>query len=456
MEARRPAWFALGSPQALCFRFSGANFGPGISGLEARRPAWFALGSRKPFVFGFPGANLRPGISGLAARRPAWFALGSPQDLCFRFQARTSGRDSRPAGRHGRARLPQALCFRFPGANLRPSISEIWFSGRHGSRSTPHKPFVFGLGANSGGNFGARRPAKSSPLTLVFRPGEQILLIRAEMGQPAFSKARFAPPPRPLRLRFGSKIFTQNPRRRPGRGLLPLPANPLLRPGSKIQDSRTARAGRSQGTVCPSREPCSSVPGANSSHKFRATGRGRPPFSGGLGLLPVPTSLYSSVPGSKFFTQIPRRRPGPAAFPRRGLLPLPANLAAPFREQNLHTDSAPPPGAGRFPKARFAPLPANPCSSVRGAKNLHTDSAPPPGLAAFFWGAVCSPVPREPFRPVPGANSSHKSALAHKHLAGLSARCFLSSTVPAGLHSLMQIPCGAVQSPAGPSPAGHF
>ena len=38
LAARRPAWFALTFPQALCFRFPGANLGPGISGFEARRP----------------------------------------------------------------------------------------------------------------------------------------------------------------------------------------------------------------------------------------------------------------------------------------------------------------------------------------------------------------------------------------------------------------------------------
>ena len=51
-EARRPPWFALDSPLTLCFRFSGANLGPGISVLEARRPGVSRRGllptNRKP------------------------------------------------------------------------------------------------------------------------------------------------------------------------------------------------------------------------------------------------------------------------------------------------------------------------------------------------------------------------------------------------------------------------
>ena len=50
---------------------------------------------------------------------------------------------------------------------------------------------------------------------------------------------------------------------------------------------------------------------------------------------PLPASPCSSVPGSKFFTQIPRRRPGPPGFSKaRFAPPSPLTLAAPFRGAN--------------------------------------------------------------------------------------------------------------------------
>ena len=83
-----------------------------------------------------------------------------------------------------------------------------------------------------------------------------------------------------------------------------------------------------------SRTLTASFRGANSSHKSRAAGRGRPPF------------------------------------PRRGLLP-PAREPLKFRsgEQILHIDSAPPPSAGRlFQGAVCSPLLANPSGSASGSK----------------------------------------------------------------------------------------
>ena len=220
LAARRPAWFALDSPQALCFRFPGANLGPGVSGLAARRPAWFALDPPRPLCFRFSGANLGPGISGLEARRPAWFAFGSPQ----------------------------ALCFRFPGANLGPGISGL----------------------------AARRPAF------------------------------------------------------PRRGLLPPPREPLqLRPGEQNLHTDSAPppgAGRFfQGAVCS----------------------------------PLPANPCSSVPGSKFFTQIPRRRPGPAAFSRARFAPRsPLTLAVPFRgAKSSHRFRVAARGRPLFPRCGLLPPP---------------------------------------------------------------------------------------------------
>ena len=230
------------------------------------------------------------------ARRPAWFALDSPQ----------------------------ALCFRFPGANLRPGISGL----------------------------AARRPAFL---------GRGLLPANRE----------------PLRLRFGEQILHTNSAPKAGAGRL------------------------FQGAVCS----------------------------------PLTASPCSSVPGSKIFTQIPRRRPGPAAFSGARFAPRsPLTLAVPFR----------------------------------GAKSSHKFRAAARGRPPFL-GRGLLPASREPFRLRPGEQILHTnsapqvgagrpSALAHK-----KAPCrFIGKVLPspqqfpAGLHSLMQIPCGAVQSPAGPSPAGHF
>ena len=230
MEARRPAWFALTFPQALCFRFPGANLGPGISRLKARRPAWFALDSPQPLYFRFPGANLGPRISGLEARRPAWFALDSPH----------------------------ALCFRFPGANLGPGVSELEAQrpgvSRRGLLPPPRKP-------------------------LQLRPGEQILHINSaptpETGR-LFQGAVCSPlPANPCGFVSGSKFFTQIPRRRPGPGAFSKARFAPPSPRALAAQSR----------------------GANSSHKFRADTRGRPLFQR-RGLLPSPRALAAPSRGA--------------------------------------------------------------------------------------------------------------------------------------------------------------
>ena len=49
----------------------------------------------------------------------------------------------------------------------------------------------------------------------------------------------------------------------------------------------------------------------------------------------LPANPCGSVPGSKFFTQIPRRRPSPAGFSKARFAPRsPLTLAAPFRGAN--------------------------------------------------------------------------------------------------------------------------
>ena len=200
---------------------------------------------------------------------------------------------------------------------------------------------------------------------------------------------------------------------------------------------------------------------------------------------PLPANPCSTVPGSKFFTQIPRRRPSPPGFSKaRFAPPSPRTLEVPFRgansshkfradargrpvfprrgllpanrkplqlrsgEQILHTNSAPPPGDGRlFRGAVCSPLPASPCSSVPGSKFFTQIPRLRPGTPGFFKARFAPRSPLALVAPFRGANSSHKfraaspypavqsthrPAPAHKkHLAGLSARCFpLSNSSP--------------------------
>ena len=156
-----------------------------------------------------------------------------------------------------------------------------------------------------------------------------------------------------------------------------LPAKPLFSvSGREPRDGcfgiRGPPAGFSGARFAPPSSRTLAAPsrGANSSHKFRAGARGRPAFSR-CGLLPanreplqlrsgeqilhtnsaptpsaarlfqgavcspLPANPCSSVSGSKFFTQIPRRRPVPAGFSKaRFAPPSSRTLAASFRGAN--------------------------------------------------------------------------------------------------------------------------
>ena len=153
-----------------------------------------------------------------------------------------------------------------------------------------------------------------------------------------------------------------------------------------------------------------------------------------------PQSLAAPFRGAKSSQQFRAaacfRRP----FQRRDLLPAPRKaLRHRSGEQNLHSNSAPPPGVGGlFSGAICSPLPANPCAPSRGAKsshrvraaachrrpfqrrdllpaprkplrlrsgeqNLHSNSAPPSGVGRLFSGAICSPLLAKPCGSVPGS-----------------------------------------------------
>ena len=212
---------------------------------------------------------------------------------------------------------------------------------------------------------------------------------------------------------------------------LPCPGRPKKIKGSGLVSGRSGRrlpsAAFSAARFAPRSSQSLAAPfrGAKSSQKFRAAARGRsalqrrdllpaprkalrlrsgeqnlhsnsapPPAFGGLfrGAIcsPLLAKPCSFVPGSKIFTEIPRRRLPPAGFSAARFAPRPSqSLAAtsrgakssqqfraaachrrPFQrrdllpaprkalrhrsgEQNLHRNSAPPPEAGRLLQVRF-------------------------------------------------------------------------------------------------------
>ena len=124
---------------------------------------------------------------------------------------------------------------------------------------------------------------------------------------------------------------------------------------------------------------------------------------------PLPASPCSSVPGSKFFTQFPRPRPGSAGFSMARFAPrCPLALVLPFRgAKSSHNFRAPAWGRPAFPWRGLLPSPREPLFFRSGEQNLHTISAPPPGAGRLFQGAVCSPLPASPCSSVPGSKLFH-------------------------------------------------
>ena len=181
----------------------------------------------------------------------------------------------------------------------------------------------------------ARLPA--NPLFSVF--GREPRAGDFGVGGPATGcfEARFAPPS-PLTLEVPSRgansshKFRADARGRPvfpRRGLLPTNRKPLqLRSGEQILHTNSAptpSAGRLfQGAVCSPlpANPCSSVLGSKFFTQIPRRKPGAARLFQGAVCSPLLANPCGSVPGSKFFTQIPRRKPVPGdpehAPPRAG------------------------------------------------------------------------------------------------------------------------------------------
>ena len=303
----------------------------------------------------------------------------------------------------------------------------------------------------------ARLPA--SPLFSVF--GREPRAEYFEIGGPPAGMVRARLPANPL-----FSVFGREPRGGkfgiggPPAGMVRarLPANPLFSVFGREPRGGNFGIGGPPAGMVRVRLPASPL--------FSVSGR--EPRAGNFGIGgPAAGMVRARLPANPLFSVFGREPRagnfgigGPPAFPGRGLLPAnrePLQLRP--GEQILHTNSAPQVETGRlFQGAVCSPFPANPCSSVSGSKFFTQIPRRRPGRPPFL-GRGLLPVPREPFRLRSGEQILHiNPALAHK-----KAPCrFIGKVLPspqqfpAGLHSLMQIPCGAVQSPAGPSPAGHF
>ena len=115
-----------------------------------------------------------------------------------------------------------------------------------------------------------------------------------------------------------------------------------------------------------------------------------PPATGGLfrGAIcsPLLAKSCGSVPGSKIFTQIPRHRLPPAAFTAARFAPRsPQSLAASSRgAKSSHRFRAA--ACHRRPLQRrdLLPAPRKALQLRPGEQNLHTDSAPPPATGGLL------------------------------------------------------------------------
>ena len=199
-----------------------------------------------------------------------------------------------------------------------------------------------------------------------------------------FSAARFAPRP-PQRLaapfrgakslhRFRAAACFRRPLQR--RDLLPAPRKPLqLRLGEQNLHRDTA------------------PPPASGDF-----------FSGAI-CSPLLAKSCGTVPGSKIFTQIPRRRLPPATFTAARFAPRsPQTLAAPFRgAKSSHRFRAAARGRSALQRRDLLPAPRKALQLRPGEQNLHSNSAPPPATGGFYSGAICSPLLAKPCGSVPGS-----------------------------------------------------
>ena len=103
------------------------------------------------------------------------------------------------------------------------------------------------------------------------------------------------------------------------------------------------------------------------------------------------------------FNLLPRRHSGPTGFFEARFAPRSLRtLAAPFLgAKSSHNFRAAARGRPAFSRRGLLPAPRKPLQLRSGEQNLHTIPAPPLGAGRLFRGAVCSPLPANPYSSVP-------------------------------------------------------
>ena len=120
--------------------------------------------------------------------------------------------------------------------------------------------------------------------------------------------------------------------------------------------------------------------------------------------LPCP-GRPKKIKGSGLVSGRSGRRLLPAAFSAARFAPRPPqSLAAPFRgAKSSQQFRAAARGRRPFQRRDLLPVSRKPLQLRPGEQNLHTDSAPPPISGDLFSGAICSPLPAKPCGSVPGS-----------------------------------------------------
>ena len=314
-----------------------------------------------------------------------------------------------------RRRLPSAA---FTAARFAPHSSQSLAASFRGAKSSQQ----FRAAACLRRPFQRRDllPAPRKPLRL--RSGEQNLhrdsapppasgrLFRGAICSPLLAKpCSFVP---------GSKIFTAIPRRRlppaafSAARFAPRPPQSLAAPFRGAKSSHRFRAAACLRRPFQRRDL---LPTPRKALRLRSVEQNlhtdsAPPlasgdfFSGAI-CSPLPAKLCGSVPGSKIFTQILRRCVPPATFSAARFAPRPPQrLAAPFRgAKSSHRFRAAARGRSVLQRRDLLPAPRKALQHRLGEQNLHTNSAPPPATRRLYSGAICSPLPANPCSFVPGS-----------------------------------------------------
>ena len=148
-------------------------------------------------------------------------------------------------------------------------------------------------------------------------------------------------------------------------------------------------------------------------------------FSGAI-CSPLPAKPCAIVPGSKIFTELPRRHLPPAVFSAARFAPRPLQSLAPsFRGAKSSQKFRAAICLRRlFQRRDLLPAPRKALRHRSGEQNLHRNSAPPSASGGLFRGAICSPPPAKPCGFVPGSKIFTEVLRRHLPPAAFSAARF--------------------------------